>query len=198
MMPLRLASLLGAEKFFAGVEGMIFGLCVSRFRERSASLCLLAGWVLAGAPGGDAPVSAQVAAPAPNCPVQVLHFSPDGVSIRIHNVSGKTIVGITYEVALADATEHWRWLHWDFDYNRALREFNWNKQIKPDATKTLSWIYSNLDFTHGGGGDFVLTSVLFGDGTSWEETPNGASCSTFWLNNHKKAFVRPVVLPMRD
>ena len=126
-----------------------------------------------------------------------MHFNPSGVSIRITNTSGKIIVGMTYEVALADATEHWQWLHWDYDNTRRLREFNWNKQIKPAATKTLSWDYSNLDFTHGGGGDFVLTSVLFQDGSSWEEAPDRATCGTLWLENHKKSFFRPVMLPNR-
>lgn len=141
--------------------------------------------------------SAQATTPAyaASCPVQVLKFHPDGVSIRIRNVSGKPIVGMTYFVALADATEHWQWLHWDFDRARNLREFGWNKTIKPNESKTLSWDYSNLDFTHGGGGDFVLASVLFADGSKWEESPARSECNTLWLNQHKASFVRPIDLP---
>jgi len=103
-------------------------------------------------------------------------FDPSGISTRIQNTSGKTIVGLTFYAALADATEHWKWYHYDFDDSRPLREFGWNKEIKPMASKSLSW-GADLDFEHGGGGAFVLTSALFSDGTSWEETSSGSSCS---------------------
>jgi hypothetical protein len=54
-------------------------------------------------------------APAPvACPTEFVHFDPSGVSVRIRNVSGKKIVGLTFDAALADATEHWKWYHWLF------------------------------------------------------------------------------------
>jgi hypothetical protein len=44
-----------------------------------------------------------------------LHFDPSTVSVWVRNVSGKKIVGLTLNAALADATEHWKWYHWNFD-----------------------------------------------------------------------------------
>ena len=55
------------------------------------------------------------------------------------------------------------------DAGRPIREFGWNKLIKPGEKKKLSWYHADLDFQHGGGGAFVLTSVLFQDGSVWEE-----------------------------
>jgi len=52
------------------------------------------------------------AAPA-SCPVQFLDFDPSAVNVKIRNVSGKAIAGLVFNAALADATEHWKWLHWD-------------------------------------------------------------------------------------
>jgi hypothetical protein len=128
----------------------------------------------------------------------MLHFDPSGVSVRIKNVSGKNIVGLVFNAALADATEHWRWYHWDFDDGRPIREFGWNKMIKDGAAKKLSWYRADIDFEHGGGGAFVLTSVLFEDGSVWEEPNDSASCKYVWYNSHKKSFVRPVALPFRQ
>jgi hypothetical protein len=136
--------------------------------------------------------------PGPSCPVEFVHFNPWGVNVRIKNVSGKKIVGLIFNAALADATEHWKWFHWDFDTNRSLRDFSWNKSIKPGDAKTLSWDRADLDFEHGGGGAFVLTSVLFDDGTDWEAPPDSAPCKFLWFNNHKKFFVKPVALPFRQ
>ncbi len=145
---------------------------------------------------------AQSAAPsrtAPaGCPVQLLNLNPSAVSVKIRNVSGKAIVGLVFNAALADATEHWKWLRWDFDDSRPIREFGWNKLIKPGDKKRLSWYRADLDFEHGGGGAFVLTSVLFEDGSVWEEPSESASCKYVWYNSHKKAFVRPVELPFRE
>ena len=60
-------------------------------------------------------VRAQSTASSPSapaaCPLQLLRFDPSGVSVRIKNVSGKKIVGLVLNAALADATEHWMWLH---------------------------------------------------------------------------------------
>ena len=132
------------------------------------------------------------------CPVQFLRFKPSGVSVKIRNVSGKKIVGLVFNAALADATEHWKWLHWDFDAGRPIREFGWNKRIKQGEAKSLSWDRADIDFEHGGGGAFVLTSVLFEDGSVWEESNDSASCKYVWYNSHKKSFVRPVQLPFRE
>ena len=134
-------------------------------------------------------------APASGCPVQFLHFSPSGVSVKLKNESGKAIVGLTFHAALADATEHWRWYHWDFDLTRPVREFNWNRTIKRDEKKNITWYNANLDFDHGGGGAFVLTSALFEDGSSWEAPPFSASCKLLWYNSHKKNFLKPISLP---
>jgi hypothetical protein len=145
---------------------------------------------------------AQTTAPNPStpaaCPVQFLHFNPSGVSVRIKNASGKKIVGLVFNAALADATEHWKWYHWNFDNTRPIRDFGWNKQIGNSEAKTLSWDNADIDFEHGGGGAFVLTSVLFDDGSIWEESKDGASCKYVWYNHHKRSFVRPVSLPFRE
>lgn len=138
------------------------------------------------------------AAASAACPVQFVHFNPSGVSVRIKNVSGKKIVGLVFNAALADATENWKWYHWGFDDTRPIREFGWNKLIKEGASKTLSWYREDLDFEHGGGGAFVLTSALFEDGSVWEEPNDSASCKYVWYNSHKKTFVRPVQLPFRQ
>ena len=146
------------------------------------------------------PALAQSAAPpstASACPVQFLRFDPDGVSTRIRNVSGRKIVGLVFNAAVADATEHWKWLHWNFDDARPVQNFGWNKPIKIGETKKLSWDRVDLDFEHGGGGAFVLTSVLFEDGSSWEEADDQASCKYVWFHNHKKFFAKPVQLPFR-
>jgi hypothetical protein len=127
-----------------------------------------------------------------------LRFNPSAVNVRIRNASGKNIVGLVFNTALADATEHWKWLHWNFDDTRPIRDFGWNKLIKEGAAKTLSWDRADIDFEHGGGGAFVLTSVLFEDGSIWEESHDNASCKYVWYNSHKKSFVRPVQLPYRQ
>jgi len=131
------------------------------------------------------------------CPIQFERFNlSSGVSVRIRNTSGKKIVGLVFNAALADATEHWKWYHWDFDDARPVRNFGWNKAIKVGAAKTLSWSWTSLDFEHGGGGAFVLTSALFDDGSIWEEPGGGTSCMCLWHNSHKKGgLVRPVQLP---
>jgi hypothetical protein len=130
------------------------------------------------------------------CPVEILSFNPSGVSVHIRNTSGKTIVGLIFNAAISDATEHWKWFHWDFDDNRPIRDFGWNKAIKVGTTKRLKWITANLDFEHGGGGAFVLTSVLFEDGSDWQEPIDSASCKYIWYK-HKKTTFKPVQLPPR-
>jgi hypothetical protein len=136
---------------------------------------------------------AQSAAPSPAaptlCPVQFLHFDPDGVTARIKNVTDKKIVGLVFNAAVADATEHWKWLHWNFDDARPIQNFGWNKPIKAGETKKLSWERVDLDFEHGGGGAFVLTSVLFEDGSSWEEADDRASCKYVWFHNYKSSLL---------
>jgi len=133
----------------------------------------------------------------PNCPLALLHFNPSGVSVRIENTSGKTIVGLVFKVALSDATEHWKWMHWDFDDGKPLREFGWNKTIDPNTAKTLTWERADLDFEHAGGGAFVLTSVLYADGSDWDAPTDSAECKILW-HKHKKTFTRAVQLPPRE
>jgi hypothetical protein len=154
--------------------------------------------ILVHSPLAHAQNATTTLAPPAACPIQFVHFDPAGVSVRIKNVSGKKIVGLTFNAALADATEHWKWYHWYFDDNRPIREFGWNKIIKESAAKTLSWDRADIDFEHGGGGAFVLTSALFEDGSIWEEAAVGDSCKYVWYNSHKKSFVRPVQLPLRQ
>ena len=73
-------------------------------------------------------VTAQANGTPANCPVTFVKFDPAAISTRVQNTSGKTIVGLTFYAALADATEHWKWYHYDFDDSRPLREFGWNKE----------------------------------------------------------------------
>ena len=144
------------------------------------------------------PAFSQDTSPAsgPNCPVMFLHINPSAVSVHIKNTSGKAIVGLVFKVALSDATEHWKWLHRDFDDGKPLREFGWNKTIVTNASKNLTWPTANLDFEHVGGGAFVLTSVLFEDGSDWNATADNSDCKILWLK-HKKTFTREVQLPPR-
>jgi hypothetical protein len=44
---------------------------------------------------------------------------------------------MTWFAAIADATEHWNWIYWNLPGPLRLREFNWNKEVKPSAKKTL-------------------------------------------------------------
>ena len=134
-------------------------------------------------------------APAGSCPVQSVHFDPSGLSVRVQNTSGKTIVGMTWYAAIADATEHWNWIYWNVPGPLRIREFNWNKEVKPAAKKTLSWYYTDLNFQHAGGGAFILGSALFSDGTRWEGNPADHVCQVLWLNNNKKSFTRAEDLP---
>jgi hypothetical protein len=142
------------------------------------------------------PAVAQSTPPA-TCPINFLVIDPSAISTRIQNTSGKTIVGLTFYAALADATEHWTWVHYDFDQTRPLMQLGWNKSISPMAKKSLSWDRQGLDFEHGGGGAIVLTSALFSDGTSWDDPPDHATCKAVWFNSHKKSFVKPIELPVR-
>ena len=149
------------------------------------------------------PAASQSQTPQSNvgpsvCPVDILSFDAGGVSVRIRNTSGKKIVGLVFNAAIAEATEHWKWFHWDFDDGRPLRDFGWNKEIKPLATKRLTWGWDTyLDFEHIGGGAFVLTSALFDDGSRWEEQNDGNSCKCLWYK-HKRSSFRAVELPPRE
>jgi hypothetical protein len=133
----------------------------------------------------------------PNCPIVLLRINPAAVSVHVKNASGKVIVGLVFKVALSDATEHWKWLHWDFDDGKPLREFGWNKRITANSSKTLTWPAANLDFEHVGGGAFVLTSVLYEDSSDWNATVDNSDCKILWLK-HKKSFTRDVRLPPRE
>ncbi len=134
-------------------------------------------------------------APA-QCPATFVKISPNTSTIRVKNTSGKVIVGLVFHVAISDATEHWKWLHWDYDVNKPLREFGWNKPIKPDAVKKLDWL-GDLTSEHGAGGVFVLTSALFEDGSRWEERLDGSSCKAIWYSEHKKGLAKELDLPPR-
>ncbi len=139
----------------------------------------------------------QTASMPSSCPLALSHFDPSGVSVRVKNTSGKTVVGITFNAALCDATEHWGWVYSNLGNVNQLREFGWNKSLKPGATKTLSWDHTYLDFKHAGGSAIVLTSVLFQDGSVWEEPVYSTSCMMVSYNSHKKGFARPIQLPPR-
>jgi hypothetical protein len=131
------------------------------------------------------------------CPAELTNLHVSDLSIHLKNTSGKRIVGLVFNAALSDATERWVWLHWDYDLNRPLQAFGWNKEIKTGESKKLSWGW-NFQREHNGGVALMLTSVLFADGTRWEEEPDGVSCRQVWYNNHKKGFTTPVQLPPRD
>ena len=73
------------------------------------------------------------------------------MTVHIRNTSGKTIVGLVFNAAISDATEHWKWVHWDFDDSRPLRDFGWNKAIKRGTTKRL---------TGTGDGERIWTSSI--------------------------------------
>jgi hypothetical protein len=142
--------------------------------------------------------TAPVGSAAPSsCPLALLQFNPSGVAVRVKNVSGKRIRGLSFYAALSDATEHWKWFHWDFDDTRPLREFGWNKTLKPDATKTLVW-NGYLNFEHISGSAFVLTSVLFEDGSDWEEPADSASCKIVRHKGRHRVFLKPIQLPPRE
>jgi hypothetical protein len=128
------------------------------------------------------------------------HFKPSGVSIHIRNTSSKKIVGLVFNAAISDATEHWKWVHWEFHDSRPLRDFGWDKTIKPGESERLVWEWgwgAKLDFDHIGGGAFVLTSVLFDDGSCWQEAHDGDSCKHLW-SKHQRSLFRPVELPPRQ
>jgi hypothetical protein len=157
-------------------------------------LLLLPPFVRAQTTGSSTTASA-------GCPIRFMNFSPGGafwLNTRIKNTSGRTIVGLVFNAALSDATEHWKWYHWEFDDARPIHDFDWNRKIKSGETKRLSWDQVDLKFEHGGGVAFVLTSALFDDGSIWEESADQAACRYVWYNHHKEALVRPVVLPFRQ
>jgi len=176
--------------------------CASNISWISFSALVLTILLIPSAAQGQQVASGSSAANA--CPVQVLRVNPsstllaDGVNVQVKNTSGKTVIGLMFNAALADATEHWKWLHWDFDDSRPIEEFGWNKKIKNGSKSRLSWPSRDLDFEHGGGGALVLTRVLFEDGSVWQEAPDHASCKALWHNYHKKGLTRPVELPFRE
>jgi hypothetical protein len=154
--------------------GLILGLCV----------------------GASAQTAANSAPPA--CPVELSQLGVSSLHIHVQNTSGKRIVGMVFNLALSDAAEHWKWLHWQFDLSRPIQEFGWNKEVKEGESKKLSWSY-DFDREHSSGVALVLTSVLFADGTVWEDGLQSNSCMDVWHHKHKKnGFARQVELPPRD
>ena len=131
------------------------------------------------------------------CPVELRELHANGLRVHLRNISGKPIVGLVFNVAFSDATERWKWLHWNYDLTRPIQEFGWNKRIKEGEDKKLSWGY-DLEHEHGGGVALVLTSILFADGSSWEDGVDNATCKEIWYNGHKNGFVKPVDLPRRE
>lgn len=157
----------------------------------------------------------QEKAPA-SCPVTFVHFDNggfsgfnSGVSLRVKNIGSKKIAGMTFNAALADATEHWQWIYWlpapVFGQvyapvslnNLPLRAFGWNKGIDPGASKSLSWDYLNLNHSHGGAAAMVLTSILYADGSRWDELPDRVSCIAISYNSRKNGLAAQVILPPR-
>ena len=134
------------------------------------------------------------AAPPPPCPVGFVYYDPDGISLRIQNLTTKQIVGLSFFAAVSDPTEHSRWIYSNYPPYNQLREFGWNRTINPGASKTASW-GGSLDFDHAGASVLILTSVLFADGSSWNDPPQKAACSALWVNSHKKHLVHPIELP---
>jgi hypothetical protein len=116
---------------------------------------------------------AQTPAPeipaASACPILLGNLHVNTLSIRIRNTSGKKIVGLVFNSAMADAAEHWIWLRGTFAFSARLREFGWNKPIREGESKNLSWPLVNLEHEHSGGVALVLTSILFADGSAWDE-----------------------------
>jgi hypothetical protein len=150
------------------------------------------------------------------CPVTFVHFDNggfsgfnSGVNLRVKNAAGKKIVGMTFNAALADATEHWQWIYWFpapvFGQvyapvslnNLPLRAFGWNKGIDPGASKSMSWNYLNLNHSHGGAAAMVLTSILFADGSRWDELPDRVSCIAVSYNSRKSGLATQIILPPR-
>jgi hypothetical protein len=132
------------------------------------------------------------------CLVELSELRVNSLKVQVNNTSGKPIVGMVFNVAFSDATERWKWLHWNYDLTRPLQEFGWNKPVKPGESKKVSWGY-DLEHEHGGGVALVLTSILFADGSRWEDGVDSATCKIIWYHSHKKGgFTRPVELPPRD
>jgi hypothetical protein len=132
------------------------------------------------------------------CPVQVADLHVFWISVQVTNTSGKKIVGMVFNAALADPTERWKWLHQGYNDRQPLQGFGWNTPLEKAETTKISW---RADLARGGydsGVAFVLTRVLFADGSSWEEARDSATCKATWHGRHKKGFSKPVELPPRE
>jgi hypothetical protein len=135
--------------------------------------------------------------PAVACPVELTDLHVNAVRIKVRNTTGKKIVGLVFNAAFSDATERWKWLHWNYDDGRPLQEFGWTKEVNDGETKKLTWGW-DLEHEHGGGVALVLTSILFADGSSWQDDSDNGACKGLWYNRHKKGFSRPVELRRRE
>jgi len=118
------------------------------------------------------------------------------IDIRVRNLSGRKIVGMVFNGAVADATENWTWIS-----NGPLIDLNWNRELNPGQAKNLSWYLGNVAIPanfypeHASGGAVIPRQILFADGSTWEEPVNREACIGLWYNSHKKFFAKPIALP---
>jgi len=181
----------------------MFTIRVSRILVASLLVFVASVWMF---PSRAARGQERMLAPtAPDaCPVELADFhtsatfTTEGAGLRVKNLTKNDIVGLVFDVALADAAENWKWLHWNFDDTRPLEDFGWNKPIKAGENKKISWSSKDLGFEHNGGGAFVLTSILFADGSGYRAPADNSVCKLVWYNSNKKGLVRQVELPARQ
>lgn len=153
--------------------------------------------VLALSLRAGAQTEAPAAAPAAACPVELTDLRADTVRITVKNTSGKKITGMMFNVAISDATENWRWLHWYYDDSLPLREFGSTHSVDAGESKKLNWDRLDLEREFRGGVAMVLIGILFADGSSWQDDSDSGACKGLWHNHHKSGFSKPVDLPPR-
>src|SRR5579859_1101586 len=142
--------------------------------------------------------SSPAAAPSA-CGVELseLHVSERGyhpLSIQIRNMSGKRIVGLVFNAALSDATERWKWLHWNYDLTRPLQDIGWNKSVKEGESKKLSWDY-DLERDHGCGVALVLTAYYLPTALAGRRTLTALPANKSGTTAIKKALPAPLSCP---
>jgi hypothetical protein len=122
----------------------------------------------------------------------------DTVRITVKNTTGKKITGMMFNIALADATENWKWLHWYYDDAQPLRQFGSTHSVDTGESKKLNWEHLDLEREFRGGIAMVPTNILFADGSSWQDDTDSGVCRGLWHNHHKSGFSRPIELPPRS